>query len=134
MHGGAEQCAVASIWPTADPSEIQMWLQLSLLQHVQKLAVANDRLVCVHHEDVCFTGGKAGGYFEVFLKYGQPPGWHYGQYDFRQPSNYWSTEETTDQEVKFDADTEGFQTGTLYFYCSPCSCSTFQLEPSLAYG
>ena len=58
------------------------------------------------------AGGKAGGYFELFLKYGQPPSWHYGQYDFRQSYNYYSSEETKDQEVKFDSDTDDFQTGT----------------------
>ncbi len=61
----------------------------------------------------CALGGEAGGYFEVFLKYGQPPGWHYGQWDFRQAYQYYQTEEDKDQEVKFDAQTEGFQTGVL---------------------
>ena len=58
------------------------------------------------------AGGEASGYFEVFLKYGQPPGWHYGQWDFRQAYQYYQTEQDKDQEVKFDAQTEGFQTGT----------------------
>ncbi|DBB04188.1 hypothetical protein WJX77_010421 [Trebouxia sp. C0004] len=58
--------------------------------------------------------GEASGYFEVFLKYGQPPGWHYGQWDFRQAYQYHQTEEDKDQEVKFDAQTEGFQTGTWF--------------------
>lgn len=58
------------------------------------------------------AGGEASGYFEVFLKYGQPPGWHYGQWDFRQAYQYYQTEGEKDQEVKFDAQTDGFQTGT----------------------
>ena len=59
------------------------------------------------------AGGEAGGYFEVFLKYGQPPGWHYGQWDFRQAYQYYQTEQDKDQEVKFDAQTDGFQTGKV---------------------
>ena len=49
----------------------------------------------------------------MFLKYGQPPGWHYGQWDFRQAYQYYQTEQDKDQEVKFDAQTDGFQTGTV---------------------
>ena len=47
------------------------------------------------------------------MLYGQPPGWHYGQYDFKQKYNYFISEEDADQEVKFDAEAPEFQTGAL---------------------
>ena len=45
------------------------------------------------------------------MKQGQPPGWRYGQLDFRQAYRYYQTEEDKDQEVKFDKESDGFQTG-----------------------
>lgn len=68
------------------------------------------------------AGGEAGGYFELFLKYGQPPGWHYGEYDFRQAYNYYSSQDTKDQEIKFDSDSDDFQTGAHdTMHCLLCS-------------
>lgn len=58
--------------------------------------------------------GKNGSYFETHIKYGQPPGWHYGQYDFKQKYNYFISDEDADQEVKFDAEAPEFQTGTWF--------------------
>ena len=65
------------------------------------------------------------GYFELFAKYGQPPGWRYGQWDFRQAYQYYQTQQDKDEEVKFDRDTEGFQTGAcLYLPSQPAAFHT----------
>ena len=59
------------------------------------------------------AGSKTAGYFEVFAKQGQPPGWHYSQYDFRPTYQYFQDDdEEKDQEIKFDVQSAGFQTGT----------------------
>ena len=61
------------------------------------------------------SGSKTNGYFEVFAKQGQPPGWHYSQYDFRPAYQYYyqQDDEEKDQEIKFDVQSVGFQRGTL---------------------
>lgn len=59
------------------------------------------------------SGSKTHGYFEVFAKQGQPPGWHYSQYDFRPAYQYYQVDdEEKDLEIKFDVQSIGFQTGT----------------------
>lgn len=59
------------------------------------------------------SGSKTHGYFEVFAKQGQPPGWHYSQYDFRPAYRYYQADdEEKDLEIKFDVQSIGFQTGT----------------------
>ncbi|KAL3154641.1 hypothetical protein ABBQ32_014088 [Trebouxia sp. C0010 RCD-2024] len=55
------------------------------------------------------------GSFRLFAKQGQPPGWHYNQYDFRPAYQYYQTaDDEQDQEIKFDVESAGFQTGTWY--------------------
>ena len=62
--------------------------------------------------NMVLTGSKSGGYFEIFAKQGQPPGWHYSQYDFRPAYQYYKDdEEEKDKEIKFDRQSIGFQTG-----------------------
>ena len=51
------------------------------------------------------------GYFSAFIKYNQPPGWRYGQYDFRPSWDYYSQEDS-DLEIAFDQSEEGYQQGT----------------------
>ena len=67
------------------------------------------------HCSACFlSGSKNNGYFEVFAKQGQPPGWHYSQYDFRPEYRYYKADdEEKDQEIKFDVHSANFQTGAL---------------------
>jgi hypothetical protein len=54
--------------------------------------------------------GSHYGYFGAYLKFGQPPGWRYGEYDLRPKWDY-VTEDDSDLEIKFDRKTEGYQTG-----------------------
>ena len=54
------------------------------------------------------------GYFGLFAKYGQPPGWRYGEWDFRPEWDYFS-ERNKDIEVKFDASQPAWQLGV----CQP---------------
>lgn len=62
---------------------------------------------------IVLAGSKTAGYLEVFAKQGQPPGWHYSQYDFRPTYQYFQDDdEEKDQEIKFDVQSAGFQTGT----------------------
>ena len=56
--------------------------------------------------------GPNGGYFGAFVKFGQPPGWRYGEWDFRPEWNYFG-ERQEDVEVRFDASKEAWQTGAL---------------------
>ena len=46
------------------------------------------------------------------MKYGQPPGWRYGEWDFRPDWNYFG-ERQEDVEVRFDASKEAWQTGAV---------------------
>lgn len=63
-----------------------------------------------------FAGNKDYGSFRLFAKQGQPPGWHYNQYDFRPAYQYYQTaDDEQDQEIKFDVESAGFQTGALAF-------------------
>lgn len=55
------------------------------------------------------AAGTGSGYFRVFAKFGQPPSWRYGEWDFRPR---WDYEDDSDVEVTFDQRMEGFQTGT----------------------
>lgn len=68
-----------------------------------------------HVKHMVVPGSKTNGYFEVFAKQGQPPGWHYSQYDFRPAYHYYyqQDDEEKDQEIKFDVQSVGFQRGTL---------------------
>ena len=50
------------------------------------------------------------GYTGLFVKYGQPPGRRYGQWDFRPEWDYYSERES-DLEVRFDATHNAWQTG-----------------------
>ena len=60
------------------------------------------------------SGSQSNGNFEVFAKQGQPPGWHYSQYDFRPAYQYFQDDdEEKDQEIQFDVHSTGFQTGPL---------------------
>lgn len=54
--------------------------------------------------------GTRYGYFSAAAKFGQPPGWKYGQWDFRPQWDYYS-EDDNELEVAFDRSMEGFQTG-----------------------
>ena len=64
------------------------------------------------HVYMVHTGSKSNGYFDVFAKQGQPPGWHYSQYDFRPAYQYFKgDDEEKDKEIKFDQQSIGFQTG-----------------------
>jgi hypothetical protein len=46
----------------------------------------------------------------VFAKFGQPPGWRYGEWDFRPSWDYFSERED-DLEMRFDASKEAWQQG-----------------------
>lgn len=59
---------------------------------------------------VCLRAGTNLGYTGLFVKYGQPPGWRYGQWDFRPEWDYYS-ERDSDLEVRFDATHNAWQTG-----------------------
>lgn len=48
------------------------------------------------------------------MKYGQPPGWRYGEYDLRPEWQFGSAEDS-DLEIAFDRQTSGYQTGMTYF-------------------
>ena len=50
------------------------------------------------------------GYTGLFAKYGQPPGWRYGQWDFRPEWDYYSERES-DLEIRFDATHSAWQLG-----------------------
>ena len=56
--------------------------------------------------------GLEAGYFGLFAKYGQPPGWRYGEWDFRPEWDYFS-ERNEDIEVKFDASQPAWQQGIV---------------------
>ena len=56
------------------------------------------------------AAGGTFGYFGAFAKFGQPPGWHYGEWDFRPQWDYY-TEDDSDLEIAFDQTQEGYQAG-----------------------
>ncbi len=56
------------------------------------------------------SAGLEAGYFGLFAKFGQPPGWRYGEWDFRPEWDYFS-ERNEDIEVKFDASQPAWQQG-----------------------
>ena len=56
------------------------------------------------------SAGANSGFFGLFAKYGQPPGWRYGQWDFRPRWDFY-TGRTQDLEVSFDARQPGWQLG-----------------------
>ena len=70
-------------------------------------------------EEQC--AGENGGYFGAFVKYGQPPGWRYGEWDFRPEWNYFG-ERQEDVEVRFDASKEAWQTGVVSFLLVRSRC------------
>ncbi|KAK9833016.1 hypothetical protein WJX74_004561 [Apatococcus lobatus] len=53
-------------------------------------------------------------YFEAYAKWGQPPGWGYGQYDFRAHSSWGDEDSLQDMELAFDRSMNGFQSGKWY--------------------
>jgi hypothetical protein len=55
--------------------------------------------------------GQEGGYFGVYAKFGQPPGWRYGEWDFRPSWDYYSQRGEDDLEMRFDASKEAWQMG-----------------------
>ena len=61
-------------------------------------------------DQVTLCAGLKAGYFGLFAKYGQPPGWRYGEWDFRPEWDYFS-ERNKDIEVKFDASQPAWQLG-----------------------
>ena len=61
-------------------------------------------------DEACLRAGTNLGYTGLFVKYGQPPGWRYGQWDFRPEWDYYS-ERDSDLEVRFDATHNAWQTG-----------------------
>ena len=54
--------------------------------------------------------GSEYSYVGVYGKWGQPPGWSYGQSDFRSNGGYFPGNQLA-YELKFDASMPGFQTG-----------------------
>ena len=56
-------------------------------------------------------------YFEAYAKWGQPPGWAYGQDDFRAHSGWGDEESLQDMELTFDRSMNGFQSGWLPTAC-----------------
>lgn len=54
--------------------------------------------------------GTSAGYFGLFVKYGQPPGWRYGEWDYRPEWDYFGDKDKT-VEIRFDRTSEGFHTG-----------------------
>ncbi len=59
--------------------------------------------------------GLEAGYFGLFAKFGQPPGWRYGEWDFRPEWDYFS-ERNEDIEVKFDASQPAWQQGICHAF------------------
>ena len=67
----------------------------------------------LHSQHVKNPGLRAGSdysYVGVYGKWGQPPGWSYGQSDFRSNGGYFPGNQLA-YELKFDASMPGFQTG-----------------------
>ena len=56
------------------------------------------------------AAGTKFGYFGAFAKFGQPPGWRYGQWDFRPQWDLYQ-EQDNDLEIAFDQTMEGYQSG-----------------------
>ena len=71
--------------------------------------------------------GLEAGYFGLFAKYGQPPGWRFGEWDFRPEWDYFS-ERNEDIEIKFDASQPAWQQGMCRPWPSQCAsvCSVSQ--------
>lgn len=67
---------------------------------------------------LCHAGAKE-GFFGLFAKYGKPPGWRYGEWDFRPEWDYFG-EEDDEVELRFDATKEAWQSG------APIICPLFQ--------
>ena len=67
---------------------------------------------CMPQAQVVPSAGSGYNYVSLYAKYGQPPGWAYGQSDFHTSGGYspWDQGEAA-YELKFDATEEGFQTG-----------------------
>ena len=63
--------------------------------------------------------------FGAYLKFGQPPGWRYSQYDLR-PRWSFGEEQDSNMEIAFDPTTPGFQTGTYSAPCSHPTCSIYR--------
>ena len=74
---------------------------------------SNQSMVCA---------GLEAGYFNLFAKYGQPPGWRYGEWDFRPEWDYFS-ERNKDIEVKFDASQPAWQLGMHWPRLACCQCT-----------
>ncbi|KAK9824143.1 hypothetical protein WJX72_008089 [[Myrmecia] bisecta] len=53
------------------------------------------------------------GYMELFLKYGQPPDYHYSHYDFRPAGQYYYDDDS-DLEVTMDPSDSAFQRGVWF--------------------
>lgn len=61
--------------------------------------------------NVLHAGAKE-GFFGLFAKYGKPPGWRYGEWDFRPDWDYFGSEDD-ELEVRMDATNEAWQSGGL---------------------
>ena len=59
---------------------------------------------------VCLPPGSYYSYFGAYMKFGQPPGWRYGEYDLR-PIWKFGGQEDSDLEIQLDRQTEGYQIG-----------------------
>ncbi|KAK9853882.1 hypothetical protein WJX84_009959 [Apatococcus fuscideae] len=53
-------------------------------------------------------------YFEGYAKWGQPPGYGWGEYDFRIRSGWGDEQSLQDLELAFDKSMDSFQTGKWY--------------------
>ena len=55
--------------------------------------------------------GAPNGWIELYAKFGQPPGWRFGQYDVRPEWDYYSDTDD-DAELSIDRNNDNFQPGT----------------------
>ncbi|EIE26855.1 hypothetical protein COCSUDRAFT_39831 [Coccomyxa subellipsoidea C-169] len=53
------------------------------------------------------------GFFGLFAKFGKPPGWRYGEWDFRPDWDYFGAEDD-ELEIRLDATKEAWQTGRWF--------------------
>ncbi len=59
--------------------------------------------------------GAEEGFFGLFAKFGKPPGWRYGEWDFRPDWDYFGAEDD-ELEIRLDATKEAWQTGAPSAY------------------
>ena len=62
------------------------------------------------HPGPC-PAGSGHEFVSVYAKYGQPPGWSFGQSDFRSSGSFMPLEGEAAFELSFDASDPGFQPG-----------------------